>query len=92
MLRDLPIYTTIVGDIISLTSCIVYTLPAKIPTNGIDVWQNKSGMVFLERSDDIQMLYEFLGCASISIIEVYCRYIEFVRCCVKILVRYHCIF
>ena len=75
MLRDLPAFTTICGDIICLSGCLVYTLPAKIPTNGIDVWQSRSGTVFLAREDSFQSLYDFLGCASVGSLEVYCQFI-----------------
>ena len=74
-LRDLPVFTTICGDIIQLSGCLVYTLPAKIPTNGIDVWQSRSGTVFLAREDDFHALYDFLGCASVGSLEVYCQFI-----------------
>ena len=74
-LRDLPVFTTICGDIIQLSGCLVYTLPAKIPTNGIDVWQSRSGTVFLAREDDFCALYDFLGCASVGSLEVYCQFI-----------------
>lgn len=74
-IRSLPIFCTIFGDIIRLTNCLVYTLPAKIPTNGVDIWQSKSGTVFLERNDKAQVIYDFLGCATISVIDVYCQFI-----------------
>lgn len=74
-IRSLPIFCTIFGDIIRLTNCLVYTLPAKIPTNGVDIWQSKSGTVFLERNDRAQVIYDFLGCATISVIDVYCQFI-----------------
>ena len=74
-LRDLPAFTTICGDTICLSGCLVYTLPAKIPTNGIDVWQSRSGTVFLAREDSFQSLYDFLGCASVGSLEVYCQFI-----------------
>ncbi len=74
-LKDLPIYNTIHGDLIKLTGCLVYTLPAKIPTHDIDVWQSKSGTVFLERNDSLQSLYDYLGCATIGVREVYCQFI-----------------
>jgi len=75
MLRDLPVFTTICGEIICLSGCLVYTLPAKIPTKGIDVWQSRSGTVFLAREDSFQPLYDFLGCASVGSLEVYCQFI-----------------
>jgi len=74
-LRDLPAFTTICGDIINLSGCLVYTLPAKIPTNGIDVWQSRSGTVFLAREDCFETLFDYLGCASIGSLEVYCQFI-----------------
>ena len=74
-LRDLPFYSTIYGDVIKLTDCLVYILPAKIPTNGIDIWQSRAGTVFLERNELLQALYDHMGCASISIIDVYCKFI-----------------
>ena len=75
LLRALPFYRTIHGDLITLSDCLVYTLPAKIPTNDIDVWQSKSGTVFLERNDTLQPLYDFLGCATINTVDVYCQFI-----------------
>ena len=75
LLRDLQVYSTIHGDLISLTGCLVYTLPAKIPTDDIEVWQSKSGTVFLERKDNLQALYDFLGCATIGTVDVYCQFI-----------------
>ena len=74
-LRDLPVFTTICGDMIQLSGCLVYTLPAKIPTSGIDIWQSRSGTVFLAREDDFHALYDFLGCASVGSLEVYCQFI-----------------
>lgn len=74
-LRDLPVFTTICGDIIRLSGCLVYTLPAKIPTNGIEVWQSRAGTVFLGREDSFQALYDFIGCASVGPLEVYCQFI-----------------
>ncbi len=74
-LKELPIYCTIHGDLIKLTGCLVYTLPAKIPTNDIDVWQSKSGTVFLERNESLQALYDYLGCATIGVTDVYCQFI-----------------
>ena len=74
-LRELPFYATIYGDMIRLTDCLVYTLPSKIPTNGIEIWQSKSGTVFLERNETLQELYDFINCASISVLFVYCKFI-----------------
>lgn len=74
-LLALPFYTTIHGDLIKLTGCLVYTLPAKIPTDDIDVWQSKSGTVFLETNDILLPLYAHLGCATISVLDVYCTFI-----------------
>lgn len=75
LLCALPFYRTIHGDTISITGCLVYTLPPKIPTNDIDVWQSKSGTVFLERNNKLAPLYDFLKCARISTTEVYCKFI-----------------
>ena len=74
-LRSLPFYATIYGDLICLTKCIVYILPSKIPVHGIEVWQSKSGMVFLEHDDNLKALYDLLGCASVDIKYVYCQFI-----------------
>ena len=75
MLGSLPVFKTIYGDIISITGCLVYTLPAKIPTDDMDVWQSKSGTVFLERNDDLQRLYDLLQCASITLTDVYSKFV-----------------
>ncbi len=75
LLRDLPVFTTICHEVISLTDCVAYTVPARVPTDGVDVWQNQSGIVFLERHEQYEDLYRFLGCASIGFLEVYIRFI-----------------
>ena len=75
LLRDLPVYSTVNGDLISLTGCLVYILPANIPTDNVEVWQSKSGTVFLELKDNLQHLYDFLGCATIDTVGIYCQFI-----------------
>ena len=75
LLRELPLFVTVCGDIISLSNCIVYTLPAKIPTDDMDIWQSKSGIVFLSRNESLHDLYEFLNCAIMSVVDVYCQFI-----------------
>ena len=71
MLLDLPLYKTVYGDLISVTDCCVYTIPAKIPTNGVEVWKSKHDTVFLERDDRLASLYDALGCQPISAVHVY---------------------
>ena len=39
-----------------------------LDTDDIDVWQSKSGTVFLERNETLQSLYDLLGCAAIGAI------------------------
>ena len=74
-LKALPFYKTVYKDTIALTNCQVYTIPSEIPTDGIDVWRSKTGMVFLERVEELKPLYDFIGCASITAVEVYCQFI-----------------
>ena len=75
MLRQLPLYRTVHGDVIPLTGCGVYTLPEDIPVADMDVWRNKSGTVFLSHDKELEPMYSALGCASMTGLEVYCQFI-----------------
>ena len=74
-LKELPLYTTVCGDVIRLTGCCVYVLPDGIPTSGMDSWRSKSGIVFLSRDDALTALYTAIGCAVITLGDVYCTFI-----------------
>ena len=74
-LKDLPVYTTVCDDVIQLTGNVAYTLPLRVPTNGMDVWRNRSGIVFLWQDRTLQMLYAAIGCAPITLCDVYCEFI-----------------
>ena len=75
MLRQLPVYCTVHGDVIPLTGCVVYTLPEDIPVADMDVWRNKSGTVFLAHDKGLEPMYSALGCVSVTGLEVYCQFI-----------------
>ena len=75
LLPQLPLYHTIHSDVIPLTGCIVYTLPANIPLADMDAWQSKSGTVFLAHEEELKPLYSVLGYATISGLDAYCKYI-----------------
>ena len=74
-LKDLPVYMTVCGDVIRLAGNVAYTLPAGVPTNGMDVWRNRSGIVFLRQDSALEMLYAALGCAPVTLSDVYCEFI-----------------
>ena len=74
-LKDLPVYTTVCDDVIQLTGNVAYTLPPGVPTNGMDVWRNRSGIVFLWQDATLEMLYAAVGCAPITLCDVYCEFI-----------------
>lgn len=74
-LKALPFYKTICGDVISLANCLVYVLPGGMLTEEMDSWQSKSGTVFLQKQDKLQPLFDFMGCATLGVLEVYCDFI-----------------
>ena len=74
-LRSLPFYLTVHGDLISLSSHIVYALPNDIPTADMHVWERESGIIFLRSNKNLTRLHEKLGCLSLTITEVYTKFI-----------------
>ena len=74
-LKELPLYTTVCGDVIRLAGCCVYVLPREIPTSGMDSWRSKSGIVFLSQDDELTALYTAIGCAFLTRGDVYCKFI-----------------
>ena len=74
-LKKLPLYTTVCGDVIHLTGSNVYVLPDEIPTSGMDSWRSKSGIVFLSHDDELKALYTAIGCAVLTVGDVYCKFI-----------------
>ena len=74
-LQDLSLYTTVGGDHIPLTDSRAYVLPCGIPSDGMDAWRNKSGIVFLWQDTKLTELYKAIGCASLTHADVYCDFI-----------------
>ena len=74
-LRNLPFYLTVHGHLISLNERIVYALPNDIPIADMQVWEKESGIIFLRSNKNLMGLHEKLGCLSLSITEVYTRFI-----------------
>ena len=74
-LKELPLYTTVCGDVIRLTGCCVYVLPRRIPNSGMDSWRSKSGIVFLSQDDELTALYAAIGCAVLTLGDIYCNFI-----------------
>jgi len=74
-LKALPFFKTICGDVISLANCLVYVLPGGMLTDEMDSWQSRSGTVFLQERDKLQPLFDFMGCATLGVLEVYCDFI-----------------
>ena len=74
-LKDLPLYTTVCGDVIQLAGNVTYTLPAGVPTSGMDVWRNRSGIVFLRQDAALELLHAAIDCAPVTLSDVYCDFI-----------------
>ena len=74
-LKELPLYTTVCGDVIRLAGCCVYVLPRRIPTSGMDSWRSKSGIVFLSQDDELTALYTAIGSAFLTLGDIYCKFI-----------------
>ena len=74
-LKELPLYTTVCNDVISLTGSCVYVQPGGIPDSGMDVWRSKSGNVFLRQDDKLKALFKTIGCVFLTVDDVYCEFI-----------------
>ena len=74
-LKDLPMYTTVCGHVISLADSRAYTLPTGIPKDGVDAWRSKSNIVFLWQDEEFNELYKAIGCASLTHGNVYCDFL-----------------
>ena len=74
-LKALFLYTTVCSHVLSLAGSVAYTLPKGIPTDGMDVWRTKSGIVFLWQKKSLTKLYDAIGCASLTHCNVYCDFI-----------------
>ena len=73
LLKDLPIHVTVSGHMVSLTEMdAVYCVPANIPTEGMDYWQDTQSMAFLKEEPEFKQLYELLGCKNLSAVNIYC--------------------
>ncbi|KAK2153631.1 hypothetical protein LSH36_291g08049 [Paralvinella palmiformis] len=75
MLRDLPLYFTVHGDITSLGAKEAYVLPSDIPHADMDAWEQQKGIVFLRSNPALTELYDVLRCAFLLVTEVYSRFI-----------------
>ena len=74
-LKELPLYTTVCNDVISLTGSCVYVQPGGIPSSGMDVWRSRSGNVFLRQDDKLKPLFNAIGCVFLTVGDVYCKFI-----------------
>ena len=74
-LRKFPFYETVRGKLVSIENNHGYIVPNEIPTADMDCWENTKGEVFLKSIFALNDLYEFVGCVSLSEVEVYCSFI-----------------
>ena len=72
VLKRLPLHETIHGNLIEITGRLVFVLPPGIPSHGIDIVEETSGVVFLKSQPALKRLHEFLGCKPSSAVDVYC--------------------
>ncbi|XP_053401276.1 sacsin-like [Mercenaria mercenaria] len=71
-LRDLPLYVSYQGDVISITQFRdVIILPDGIPSDGIDAWARLTGILLLRGTDKLRNLYKFLQLSTMTELEVY---------------------
>ena len=75
MLKGLPFYLTVHGDLISIAGKTVYVLPTDVPTADMDAWESRSGIIFLRHNAALKDLHNHLECLSLDITEVYCQFI-----------------
>ena len=74
-LRKFPYYETVREKLVSMKDTHGYVIPYGIPTADMDCWENTKGEVFLKSSGTLSKLQEFVGCASLTEVEVYCSFI-----------------
>ena len=75
ILRELPFFLTVHGDIIKLGSSTVYVLPTDIPTSDMHIWEKEAGIIFLRRNKGLNALHNALGCVALSTTDMYCKFI-----------------
>ena len=75
ILRKLPFYLGIRGDLVNLENHRVCLVPSEIPRVEMNNLQSKVNVVFLEVIGDLSSLYKFLDFESISSVDVYCKFI-----------------
>ena len=74
-LQKFPYYKTVRDKLVSLENTYGYIIPHEIPTEDMDCWENTTGKIFLKSDDSLNGLYKFLGCTSLTEVEVYCSFI-----------------
>jgi len=74
-LRKLPFYPKANGGLTKLEGMEVFVLPAAIPKVEMDVVESRVGCLFLESSQRLSELYEFLEMECISPFEVYMKFV-----------------
>ncbi len=74
-LRGLPLYKTVYYDVVSIGQSAVYVLPKGIPLVDMDVWRKKEGTIFLMENEQLANCYTFIGCKSLSTLQVYTEFI-----------------
>ena len=64
MIRSLPFFTTISGITISIDndSCTYIVHPMGVPEKGIQTWGSKKGITILVNNDNLNKLYQCVGC------------------------------
>ncbi|XP_053401278.1 sacsin-like [Mercenaria mercenaria] len=71
-LRDLPLFVSYQGDVISITQFRdVVILPEGIPSNGIDAWARVTGILLIRDTYKLRKLYKFLQLSTMTELEVY---------------------
>ena len=74
-LRKCPYYETVKGKLVSIKNNHGYIIPEGLPTADMDCWERTEGEVFLKSRFTLNKLYEFVGCVSLTRVEVYCSFI-----------------
>ena len=75
ILRSLPLYFTVHGDITRIGKNEAYVLPTEIPNADMDAWERQRSIIFLRANPALKELYKTLGSAFLSVTEVYARFI-----------------
>ena len=75
-LRELPLFMNMRHEFIALhQAAAVYVISADMPTDGMDVFLNKNGVIFLLHNKKLVDLYNDIGCKNLTVLDFYTQFV-----------------